>query len=308
VLQAIKKLPLTLNVNQAIFQQHKSIIVTTSGFLISSTHSSPPHLTKTNIALRGFLTPQPADFVSAEYLVESGQLSLFARGRARRFTTGITFVRLPWLGALKFVIEGWTGPLAGPEPQFDHYEITDRLSIQLPNRALPGDVLLVVTADFPNGIEVPIFFTGVRLPPTDPSADPNSKGVTVGGTQKPQVQQVEPQQATTQLQEVVSGDENMHVFLNSEFSIKHSDHVPGNRGSVDIKYDPLYLSLVTARIVDTDIVWIFKAIKDGTTQVRVSGVDLLIWWQTINVTILQNNIPVIHPGETSNSATTSNGA
>ena len=110
----------------------------------------------------GFLGLVPADQVTAIYLVESHMLRLHASGTVPVVTSGIRFDRQPLLGGLKFALEGWTGPLTG---ETESYKAELEFSIQLPNPALPSDYLTVVTANHPKGLQVPIRFTGLIVPP-----------------------------------------------------------------------------------------------------------------------------------------------
>jgi hypothetical protein len=111
----------------------------------------------------GFLGPVPAAQVTAMYFVEKRQLHLQAACTVPCVTTGIKFERLGFSGGLKLVLEGWSGPLTG---RTEHYDVECSFDIQLPNRATPSGTVIVETANHPNGIEVPIRFDGLIIPPT----------------------------------------------------------------------------------------------------------------------------------------------
>jgi hypothetical protein len=104
----------------------------------------------------GFLGLVPADQVTALYLVETHTLRLQAAGTVPVVTNGILFNRQVWMGGPKFALEGWTGPLTG---ETERYNVEFEFTIQLPDPALPSDSLIVVTANHPEGLEVPIQFT-----------------------------------------------------------------------------------------------------------------------------------------------------
>ena len=196
----------------------------------------------------GFFGLVPADKVTAEYLVEKHMLVLHASGTVPVVTTGIRFDRQQWFGALKFALEGWTGPLTG---ETETYNQQLEFTIQLPNPALPTDSLVVVTANHPEGLVVPIRFTGLIVPPktADPAPEPSPA----------------PPAVTTN----VADDEQINVLYKTSFQIKENASVP-SMGTVDIKFDNQFLTLETAGIDGSNIVWTFTSLKLGTTQVVVT--------------------------------------
>jgi hypothetical protein len=199
-------------------------------------------------AIMGFLGLVPADQVTAEYLVEKHMLLLQASGTVPVATSGIQFDPQPWLGALKYALEGWTGPLTG---ETESYNVELGFTIQLPNPALPTDSVVVVTANHPEGLVVPIRFTGLIVPPK--TADP------------PPVASPTPLTLTTN----VAGDEQINALYKTSFQIKENASVP-SMGSVNIKFDDQFLALESAGIDGSNIVWTFTSLKMGTTQVIVT--------------------------------------
>jgi len=193
----------------------------------------------------GFLGLVPADQVTAEYLVETHTLVLHASGTVPVVTTGIRFDRQHWLGALKFNLEGWTGPVTG---RTESYKVQLEFTIQLPNPALPTGSVIVVTANHPDGLVVPIRFTGFIVPPktVDPAPE-TSPAVTTN----------------------VADDEQINALYKTSFQIKENASVP-SMGTVDIKFDNQFLALETAGIDGSNIVWTFTSLKMGTTQVVVT--------------------------------------
>jgi hypothetical protein len=201
----------------------------------------------------GFLGLVPADQVTAIYLVETHTLRLQATGTVPVVTSGIKFVRQSLLGGLKFTLEGWTGPLTG---ETESYKAELEFTIQLPNPALPSDSLTVVTANHPEGLEVPIRFTGLIVPPK--TADPPPAVAEKLTTPAPPV-------FTTDVAE----DEQINALYKTSFQIKENAIVP-SMGSVKVKFDDQFLALESAGIDGSNIVWTFTSLKMGTTQVVVT--------------------------------------
>jgi hypothetical protein len=209
----------------------------------------------------GFLGLVPADQVTAIYLVETHTLRIQATGTVPVVTSGIQFDRQPLLGGLKFALEGWTGPLTG---ETESYKVELEFTIQLPNPALPSDYLIVVTANHPEGLEVPIRFTGF-IPPKTTDAPP------VVSTNPDKLQAAEkrttpaPPVSTTDVAE----DEQINALYKTSFQIKENANVP-SMGSVKVKFDDQFLALESAGIDGSNIVWTFTSLKMGTTQVVVT--------------------------------------
>jgi hypothetical protein len=210
----------------------------------------------------GFLGLVPADQVTAMYLVEKHMLRLQAAGTVPVVTTGIRFDRQLWTGGLKFALEGWTGPLTG---ETESYSVELEFTIQLPNPALPSDSLIVVTANHPEGLEVPIRFTGLIVPPK--TADPAT--VVPTKTDNPQVAEKLITPAPPAFTTNVAEDEQINALYKTPFQIKENSNVP-SMGSTKVKFDDQLLALESAGIDSSNIVWTFTSLKMGTTQVVVT--------------------------------------
>jgi hypothetical protein len=204
----------------------------------------------------GFLGLVPADQVTAIYLVEKHMLRLKATGTVPAVTSGIRFDRQPLLGGLKFALEGWTGPLTG---ETESYQVEFEFTIQLPNPALPLDYLIVVTANHPEGLEVPIRFTGLIVPPKTASTSPD----------KLQAAEKRTTPAPPVFTTDVAEGEQINALYKTSFQIKENANVP-SMGSVKVKFDDQFLALESAGIDGSNIVWTFTSLKMGTTQVVVT--------------------------------------
>jgi hypothetical protein len=124
-----------------------------------------------------FLGLVPADQVGALYILPERVLRLEASGTVPIVTTGITFDRQALPGGLKFVLEGWSGPLIG---ETEPYVVSQEFPITLPNPAIPSGKVIVVTANHPNGIAVPINSSGIIIPqkpggPTPETTSPHNQ-------------------------------------------------------------------------------------------------------------------------------------
>jgi len=198
----------------------------------------------------GFFGPIPADEVGALYQVQKRVLLMSAKGKVLEDTSGITFERRPFAGGLKFALEGWSGPVG---TKSEEYSIEASFVIQLPNIVVPSKYVTVTTANHPEGIKVEIHFDGLDppfLPPTGPEGE------------KPDVK------SAPEVQELLAEDTSINVLFDSLFSIRQKSAVP-SMGKITVRYDDTYVALHSASIDDTDIVWTFKAIKQGATQVIV---------------------------------------
>jgi len=196
----------------------------------------------------GFLGPIPADEIGAIYQIQKRILLLSATGKVLKGTYGINFVRQPFAGGLKFALEGWSGPIiAGTE----EYKAQTQFPIQLPNPVTPSDYCIVTTANHPKGILVKIYYDGLGPPPPE-----GSEG------QKPDLN------AASQIQEVPTDDIRIDVLLDGTFSVRQKAEVP-SMGQITMRYDDRMVTLQSAGIDDKDIVWTFKAIQPGFTQVIV---------------------------------------
>ncbi|MCJ1261979.1 hypothetical protein MMC22_001848 [Lobaria immixta] len=194
----------------------------------------------------------PADKLEASYSKSRG-LVLYAEGKVQEHTHGINFVRVPWIGALKIELEGWTGL---PSPKDRDYTHEQAFDIQLPNRAYPSNTVTIVTANHPEGEVLQINWLDAKYQPA--KNDVTSKEL-----------------APSEPQLLSANDVQLNELLKAPFTIKHAAEVPKG-GSIQIKFDPTYLTLTGSGIQDADIYWTFNSLQTGKTQVIVSlygGID-----------------------------------
>ncbi|QKX59458.1 uncharacterized protein TRUGW13939_06592 [Talaromyces rugulosus] len=186
----------------------------------------------------GFLQIISADELSAVYHVNEGQLALNAEGETKEVTTGITFIRQPFPGGLKFNLEGWVGPLTG---KTSTYKKTQGYDIAPP---IPKEVV-IVTANYPNGKLVPVEITpsGTRVPSASKDGDTNI---------------------------VVPETETISARIGTPFKVKQSKNIGSSQlGDISINYNDQYVLLKNASIQGGDIVWTFDPVKTGVTEVVV---------------------------------------
>jgi len=223
----------------------------------------------------GFLQLISADKLAAAYDPMEKQLSLYAQGQVREFTSGIAFSRDPnWAGGYKFNLMGWVGPLREP-PTYRPYKYQQNFAIGFGGpEGNPKDVI-IADLNHPNGVAVPIRYLDVREQADQPDAD-----VLVG---------TESDGASA-----MSGNiHNMAVLFKEPFQIQQSDAV-NKGGSISIDYDPAYLTMTSAGINDpvqtsSQIVWTFNSLRMGVTPVTVrvsGGIAPFIMTITYNVRII----------------------
>ncbi len=214
----------------------------------------------------GFLTTISADKLSAVYHTATRQLYLTAKGSAQNFTSGIAFHQNTLFGGLKFTLMGWVGPRGtGTTP----YDKTQHFNVSLPQPHFNNKTVLIVTSNHPDGIAVPItYFVGEAI---DSELSDGVKG-----------------SAPTPVRNNVPRT----VFLDTNFTIK-ANVVAGilqSGGSVDINWDKSALTLMNAGVEGADMVWTFKAIKDGMTNVVVTfsgGMAPITWQQVHAIDVMQ---------------------
>jgi hypothetical protein len=97
------------------------------------------------------------DYVGAYYIRGTGKLTIFVCGVTAITTTDIRIEEVESLGALKFRIVGEMPHWGG----FQFYTASFTKEIKdLPNPALPGDIVLVEDAETPGGQQVTVKFYG----------------------------------------------------------------------------------------------------------------------------------------------------
>ncbi|KAL2044163.1 hypothetical protein N7G274_002868 [Stereocaulon virgatum] len=192
--------------------------------------------------------PLPADELAALYEINTQELILSAKGKSQPMTSDVKFVRTPWMGGLKFELEGRVLAVMGPpEP----YEISLRFKMPPPTVA---DVIIVY-AGYPQGKPVPIHFTGFVSPNNDTNSQQIFKEITAEPPKPPQT----------------LTDDNQHISVinGHSFTIKYASEVP-RFGSIKMGFDNKYLQLESAGIQDKDIVWTFKGLQPTPdTQVTI---------------------------------------
>ena len=219
----------------------------------------------------GFLGTIPADNLAALYDTTKRQLIIYAEGKVQGATYGFNFRQDAWFGGLKFTLQAWTGPLTGKEQPYKHQQA---FNISLPSRVFPSDNVIIVTSNHPEGLAVPIRYTGM------PPHTANLKMATAN-----EIKAVK--QNASAVAENTDGHTNLNVLYKTEFNITASAAVP-KYGSCKVSYDTKYLQLQGSAIQDNQIVWTFLATDMGDTQVMVTtygGIDGFIMEQVYDVKI-----------------------
>lgn len=188
----------------------------------------------------------PADKLAATYDPNTSKLFLSAEGTVPAGTHGIRFERLPWIGGLKFSLDGWTEALAGSQ----HYEWEQAFDIQSLSSVDPSNTVIVLTANHPHkGVFVPINWLGLK---EQPPKDDEKNGP-----------------APSEPQWLSAPGVQLNELFRFPFIIKQAATVPKG-GSVQIKFDPTYLTLTGSGIEDADINWNFNSLQTGYTQIFVT--------------------------------------
>ncbi|KAF4471615.1 hypothetical protein FALBO_1472 [Fusarium albosuccineum] len=189
----------------------------------------------------------PADSITALYDNDNQTLLLKANGERVDITRDIRFHQLPFVGGLLFELQGWVGPVVQGD---SHYSITDKFPIQLPSRVFPSNTVVVNTEN-KKGWVIPI------------------KPLLKDG---PQETQTAPQgEAPANLPEVkvIPGNQDIDTGLGLKFKIRQSDKFKGEGGTVNIVFDPAFLYLIDASIIDDGIEWTFESHQTGATEIAV---------------------------------------
>jgi hypothetical protein len=211
----------------------------------------------------GFRGLVPAEELAAFYNASLQTLTLFASGEVQKYTYGINFIRDPhWVGGLKFELYGWTGPLS---VGFEKYSCDTSVSIQLPSPVIPEAEVVIVTQNYPDGQVIPI----EGLPNRDKSLSVSKS--------PPSSQPVNRLESGTQI----------NALYREPFEIKQAAKVP-KFGTIDIAFDPTFLTITNAGIDDGNIVWTFNSLQTGNTQAVVTvhgGVQAFIIRKTYDIRI-----------------------
>ena len=196
--------------------------------------------------------PLPADELTAAYEINTQELILSAKGNSQPMTSDIKFARIPWMGGLKFELQGRVLAVMGPPKP---YEIAFRFKMPRP---IVADVIIVYAGDV-HGKPVRIRFTGFIPPSSDTDSKSASKETTAESPKPPQT--------------LTDENEHISVINGHSFKINYASEVP-RFGSIEMGFDNKYLQLQTAGIQDKDIVWTFKGLQptpDTQVTVLISG-------------------------------------
>lgn len=218
----------------------------------------------------GFLELIPADQLAASY--DGQYLILYAQGQVQDSTTGITFNRQPWMGGLKFDLEGWVGPLTGTHSKYKHEQ---KFKIHLPNPVYPSGDVIIVDQNNPKGKVVPIHWLGEKIDGA------NTKPASLEAGQGAGAPPAEPQF-------LLPEDVHLTEVVNKPFQVKESADA-SNFGTINIKFDTDFLVLKNAGIEGKNIFWAFDPVKTGKTQVLVTiygGITPVVLRRAYDINIL----------------------
>ena len=218
----------------------------------------------------GFLGTIPADKLAALYDTTKRQLILYAEGTVQGSTYGFNFRQDTWFGGLKFTLQAWTGPLTGKQQPYTYQQA---FNISLPSPVYPSGNVIIVTANHPEGLVVPIRYTGLPPHANDLKQATAAEAKTIAKTE-----------ATAT---ATPGHTNLNVLYKTQFNIRANAAVPSH-GSVTVSFDTKYVQLVNTVIQDKDIVWTFFAAEMGDTQVAVTtsgGIAQFVIQQVYDVKI-----------------------
>jgi len=207
----------------------------------------------------GFRGLVPADHLAASYDPQKQLLTLYASGNVQKFTYGIVFQRdADFVGGLKFSLQGWTGPLTpGTEP----YKWTQDVKIQLltPYYVVNPKQIIVVTADQPNGVVVPIEWLNSDNPPKDSTSAPLSNSADLADEKSSPSSAIEP----------VQPSKDLWVLFDMEFEVVDA-HELSKDIRANVNYDQQFLVMKDAGTPNGKLTWIFNSLKTGNTQITVT--------------------------------------
>ena len=207
----------------------------------------------------GFGGLVPADQLAASYEPQKQLLTLYASGNVQKFTYGINFYRDPdFVGGLKFLLQGWTGPLAqGTDP----YKHTQQVKIQLltPYYVVNPKEIIVVTENHPNGVVVPIEWLNSDAPSKDSTSTPASNGADL----------TEVKSSPPSAIEAIQPSKDLWVLFDMNFDIIDA-HELSKDIRAKIHYDPQFLVMKDAGTPLGKLTWKFNSLKTGNTQITVT--------------------------------------
>jgi len=187
----------------------------------------------------------PARDLSAHYDTTKGELTLSAKGNTQRVAYNFTFKREISTDGLKFSLYGWVDHTVEKQP----YTYSQAFKVQLPSLDYSSEHVMIIDANRPRGVKIPIYFTG--------------SGPTLPLNEQPQALLPAPPATLT------PNSTTINALFQELFQIKESASVPRG-GEIDIQFDSTFLELAQATIQDGDIVWAFNSLQTGNTQVIVT--------------------------------------
>lgn len=185
-----------------------------------------------------------ASNIQGFYDVDKQELKLSATINQTSRTWGIQFLRVPWYGAARFDLVGWT-ELPIPEPIVEEFE-----QLFIPFTFARELRVIVAYREHPGGIPVDIKVVG------GPIDFDNSKNAVAASS------------TLTNLNEVLPTFISINASYDSKFQITLPVAVP-KFGQINPTFDQSFLTLVDATINDTNIVWTFLTVQTGKTQVII---------------------------------------
>ena len=216
--------------------------------------------------------PLEAHDITALYDILTLELILSADCELQPVTSDINFVREPWVGGLKFKLEGRVLAVMG-EKQEKHVE--QRFKMPPP---IDPFVIVVYAGDL-KGKPIRIRFTGWKPPIKEEGSEASVK------EEPPKLPQT-----------LALENEEINVINGRTFTIQVASEVP-SLGSINMDHDPKYLDLLTAGIRDKDIYWTFKALQlTSDTQVRLffsGGIAHYVYQKVYDVRIELADVPGI---------------
>jgi hypothetical protein len=219
----------------------------------------------------GFLGTIPANKLSALYDTSKRALILYAEGEVMGATYGFNFKQdTTFFGGLKFTLQAWSGPITGKKQSYTHQQSFNMI---LPSPVFPSGNVIIVTANHPQGIAVPIRYTGLIHAQAD--------------LEIATVDEAKLATKSKDMAELIPGHTSLNVLYKTKFNIKANSSVP-EKGSVTIAYDSKYVQLVGSSIQSNDIVWTFLATEMGNTEIYVTtsgGIATFVMQETYDVKI-----------------------
>lgn len=243
--------------------------VTFSNTLVSAESGAADRATLKAVAAGGvtvYNTLVPADSVEAYYDTLTSTLTIIAKGKVPNVTMDIDIYRLSWFGGLKFELTGWRSHGSGETPY------TARKSFRFPNIFIivPSLEIIVVTANHPTGLRVPIkiLWEGkdkdIRNIDTSGNDGGDAKDKTSAGAAADDAAHVS-LQALPRVEVI-----NITTHLLETFQIW--EPILGNvtrATTIDFRFNRANLSLAASGVHYGQLVWWLRASAVGTTHAHL---------------------------------------